>query len=132
MFGISWGEFLVIIIVAVAVIPARDWPAVARATARLVKFMRNLVWQISDATETIREQIDLERPIDEISRKTLAGVRSAFSSPINHAERGDSTIQEVKKKKVKINRAVIPAARRGRERRNPGKVDRRGKAATSN
>ena len=106
MFGISWGEFLVIVIVAVAVIPVKDWPAVARAIARLVKFIRNLIWQISDATETIREQIDLERPIDEISRKTLAGVRSAFSSPINHADKKDSEKNKLQnKKKTKVTKS---------------------------
>ena len=81
MFGISMAEFLLILVVAIAVIPAKDWPTVARAAARTVKFIRDLIWKISDSAEKIREQIDLEKPIDELSKKTMDDVMDAFSSP---------------------------------------------------
>ena len=48
MFGISWTEFLVILLVAVCVVPARYWPDVARFFARAVKYIRNLIWKITD------------------------------------------------------------------------------------
>ena len=51
MFGISWAEFLVILLVGILVIPARMWPDVAKFLARLVGFIRNIVWKISDASE---------------------------------------------------------------------------------
>ena len=86
MFGISSAEFLIILIVAIAVIPAKNWPDVARALARMVKFVRDLVWKISDSAEKIREQIDLEKPIDELSRQTMDDVMSAFSSAIPKKE----------------------------------------------
>ena len=82
MLGISGAEFLVILVIAVAVIPAKNWPEVARFLARAVKFIRDLIWKISDSADNIREQIDLEKPIDELSRQTMDDVMSAFSSPV--------------------------------------------------
>lgn len=82
MFGISWAEFLVILLVAVVVIPARMWPDVARALARMIKFVRNILWRITDAGEQIKQQIDLEKPIDDLIRTTTDDVLAQFSSPI--------------------------------------------------
>jgi Sec-independent protein translocase protein TatA len=82
MFGISGAEFLVILIVAIAVIPAKDWPSVARALAGLVKAVRQIIWKITDATEQIKEQVERELPIDEIVRKTTDDVASAFAAPV--------------------------------------------------
>jgi len=81
MFGISFAEFFVILLVSVIVIPARHWPDVARAIARAVKFVRAIIWKITDASEQIREQIDLERPIDELVRTTTDDVLAQISSP---------------------------------------------------
>lgn len=79
MFGISWAEFIVILLVAILVVPARYWPDVARAIARLVKFIRGIVWKISDASEKIKEQIELEEPINDIVNTTTKDVLNAFS-----------------------------------------------------
>jgi len=81
MFGISTGEFLIILVVAIAVIPAKNWPDVARAVARAVKFVRELVWKITDAAEEIKEQIELEQPIAELTQKTMDDVMDAFTLP---------------------------------------------------
>lgn len=82
MFGISWAELFVIILVAVVVIPARNWPDVARFLARSVNFIRAAVWKITDASEHLKEQVDLQRPIDEIIRTTTDEVLDGFSQPI--------------------------------------------------
>ncbi len=82
MFGISWAEFLVIILVAVLVIPSRYWPDVARFLARIVTFIRKLVWKITDASEQIKENVDLEKPIDELIHTTTNDILSDFSSPV--------------------------------------------------
>lgn len=79
MFGISWSEFLVIFLVAVVVIPARHWPDVARFLARAVNFVRAALWRITDASEKIKEQIDLERPIEEIIRTTTDDILDTVS-----------------------------------------------------
>ena len=79
MFGISWAEFIVILLVAVLVIPARYWPDVARWLARVVKFIRGIVWKITDAGEKIKEQIELEEPINEIMNQTTRDVLDSFS-----------------------------------------------------
>ena len=85
MFGISLAEFLVIIVVAVLVIPARMWPDVARILARIIKFVRGLVWKITDASEKIKEQIDLEKPIDDLIKTTTDDILSDFSVPRKRA-----------------------------------------------
>lgn len=79
MFGISWAEFLVIFLIAVLVIPPRHWPDVARFLARMVKYIRALIWKITDASEQIREQIDMERPIDDLIRTTTDDVLAQIS-----------------------------------------------------
>ena len=66
MFGISWAEFLVILLVAILVVPVKYWPDVARWLARVVSYIRKIVWKITDASEQIKNQIDLEKPIDDI------------------------------------------------------------------
>ena len=79
MFGISWAEFIVILLVAVLVIPARYWPDVARALARAVKFIRAIVWKITDASEKIKEQIELEQPITDIVNTTTRDMLDTIS-----------------------------------------------------
>ena len=79
MFGISWAEFIVILLVAILVIPARYWPDVARALARAVKFIRGVVWKITDASEKIKEQIELEQPITDIVNTTTKDVLDTIS-----------------------------------------------------
>lgn len=82
MFGISWAEFLVILLVAVLVIPARMWPDVARFLAGAVTFVRKIIWKITDASEQIRQQIDLEKPIDDLIRTTTSDVLDGISEPL--------------------------------------------------
>ena len=79
MFGISWAEFIVILLVAVLVIPARYWPDVARALARAVKFIRGVIWKITDASEKIKEQIEMEQPITDIVNTTTRDMLDTIS-----------------------------------------------------
>jgi Sec-independent protein translocase protein TatA len=81
MFGISAAELFVILLVAILVIPAKNWPDVAKFLASLVKFMRNLIWKISDAGEQIKEQIELERPITEMIQSATGNVMEGLSMP---------------------------------------------------
>ena len=82
MFGISWAEFFVIIVVAVLVIPSRLWPDVARFLARIVKAVRQIIWRITDVSENIKQQIDLEKPIDELIQTTTNDVLETFSDAL--------------------------------------------------
>jgi len=66
MFGISWTEFLVIVLIAICVIPAKYWPDVARWLGKIVKFIRNLIWKITDYSEQIQHRLDIEKPINDI------------------------------------------------------------------
>jgi Sec-independent protein translocase protein TatA len=79
MFGISWAEFFVVLLVGVLVIPARCWPDVARFLARLIKFVREFIWKITDATENIKNQIELEKPIDDLIKTTTDEMLDSFS-----------------------------------------------------
>ena len=81
MFGISLAEFCVVIVVAILVIPARMWPDVARFIARVVKFIRGIIWKITDATEKIKSQIDLEKPIDDLIQTTTDDILADFTTP---------------------------------------------------
>ena len=82
MFGISGAEFLVILLIAVLVIPVRHWGDVAKFLAKCVKFIRNLIWKISDASEKIKDQIDLEKPIDDLIKNTTNDVWASFSDAL--------------------------------------------------
>lgn len=82
MFGISGAELVVIILVAIVVLPARMWPDVARFIARVVKFVRAIVWRITDASEQIKDTIELQQPIDDLIRTTTDDVLAEISSPI--------------------------------------------------
>ncbi len=77
MFGISWTEFLVIILVAICVVPVKDWPNVARFFGRVFKWIRNLVWKITDVSEQIQQRIDLEKPIDDLIENATNDMFSA-------------------------------------------------------
>ena len=88
MFGISWAELFVILLVAVLVIPARMWPDVASFLARLVKFVRSIIWRVTDASEKIKEQIEREAPIDDLIKTTTDDILSEFSKPIKESKRG--------------------------------------------
>lgn len=87
MFGISGAEFLVIILVAIVILPARMWPDVARILARAVKFIRAIVWRITDASEQIKENIELEKPIDDLIKTTTDDMLAEFSTPIKKTKR---------------------------------------------
>jgi len=66
MFGISWTEFLVILLVAICVVPAKYWPDVARFFARAFKYVREIVWKLSDFSEQVQHRIELEKPINDL------------------------------------------------------------------
>ena len=79
MFGISWTEFLVIILVAICIVPAKYWPDVMKFLARVFKYIRNLIWKISDFSENLQQRIDLEKPIDDLLENATKDI---FSEPI--------------------------------------------------
>ena len=74
MLGISWTEFLVILLVAVCIVPAKYWPDVAKFLARVFKYIRNIVWKITDFSENLQQRIDLEKPIDDLIENATKNV----------------------------------------------------------
>jgi len=66
MLGISWTEFLVIVLVAICMVPVKNWPDVARFFGRVFKWIRQIIWRITDVSEQIQQRIDLEKPIDDL------------------------------------------------------------------
>ena len=93
MFGISWTEFLVVLLVAICIVPAKNWPDVARFMGRAFKYIRNLVWKISDISEQIQQRIDLEKPIDDLIANA--------SSEVFHKEKKKPVKKKTKSKKTK-------------------------------
>lgn len=92
-------EFFVIFVVAVLVIPVRMWPDVARFLAKLVNEIRRFMWKITDVSESLKQQIDLEKPIDELIRTTTDDVLNEISVklPINAKKRKTNTKKKVSK-----------------------------------
>ena len=107
MFGISWSEFLVILLVGVLVIPARMWPDVAKFLAKLITFVRIIIWKITDASEQIKQQIDLEKPIDDLIQTTTADMLNSISEPLKK--------QKLTGKKSKKS-STVKAIRRGKRK----------------
>lgn len=99
MFGISWSEFFVIILVAVLVIPSRMWPDVARFLARIVNAVRQIIWRITDVSENIKQQIDLEKPIDDLVRSTTDDMLNEFSSVLSVKKKNKKTTAKKKASK---------------------------------
>ena len=79
MFGISWTEFLVILLVAICIVPAKYWPDVMKFFARVFKYVRNIVWKITDFSENLQQRIDLEKPIDDLLENAT---NDMFGEPI--------------------------------------------------
>lgn len=91
MFGISATEFLVILLVAICVVPAKYWPDVMRFFARVFKYLRNIVWKITDFSNEIQERIELEKPIDDLIQNAT---NDMFAKPIKKKK----VIKRVRKK----------------------------------
>ncbi len=99
MFGISWAEFFVVVLVAVLVIPARMWPDVMRFVARVINMVRRIIWKITDASENIKQQIDLEAPIDDLIRATTEDVLDGISTQLSRKKTPKKT--QTKKRRAK-------------------------------
>jgi Sec-independent protein translocase protein TatA len=93
MFGISFAEFVVIVVVMVLVIPSDKWPDVARFLAKIVKFIRGIIWKISDVSEKIKTQIDLEKPIDDLIHTTTDDILADFASPRKQPKKTPKTLK---------------------------------------
>lgn len=68
-------------------LPARMWPDVARFLARAVNVVRRVIWKITDAAEEMKQQIDLEKPIDDLIKSTTKDVLADFSEPIKQIKK---------------------------------------------
>ena len=99
MFGISWAEFFVILLCGVLVVPVRLWPDVARFLARTVNAVRQLLWKITDVSENLKQQIDLEKPIDDLIQNTTNDVLDAFSDAIPKKQKIPKTVRKGRIKK---------------------------------
>jgi len=88
MLGISWTEFLVILLVAICVVPAKYWPDVARFLGRVFKYIRNIVWKVTDFSENLQQRIELEKPIDDLLQNAANDV---FGETVNKNPRKKRT-----------------------------------------
>lgn len=76
-----------ILLVGVLVIPSRMWPDVAKFLANAITFVRRLIWKITDASEQIKQQIDLEKPIDDIIKSTTTDMLDGISEPLKNIKK---------------------------------------------
>lgn len=91
MFGISATEFLIILLVTICVVPGKYWPDVIRFFARGFKYIRNIIWKISDFSNELQERIELEKPIDDLIQNAT---NNMFAKPIKKKK----IIKRVRKK----------------------------------
>ena len=72
---------------------------VAFVVYSVVKFVRGIIWKITDASENIKNQIELEKPIDEMVARSANEILDSFSDvlPQNKKSR-KSSVQNGKKK----------------------------------
>lgn len=76
------------------------WPDVARFLARAVAFVRRMIWKLTDASDQIRRQIDLEKPIDDLIRTTTSDMLDGISEPLRkNQSRKDNTVHRRPSKK---------------------------------
>ena len=94
MFGISTAEYFVILLVAVLVVPVRLWPDVARFLARAVNLVRRALWKITDVSENIKQQIELEKPIDDLIQNTTNDMLDSFSDVIPKKQKKPKTVRK--------------------------------------
>ncbi len=94
MFGISTAEFFVILLVAVLVVPVRLWPDVAQFLARAVNVVRRALWKITDVSENIKQQIELEKPIDDLIQNTTNDVLESFSDVIPKKQKKPKNVRK--------------------------------------
>jgi Sec-independent protein translocase protein TatA len=81
MFNISGMEFLVIVVVAIAVVPAKNWPDVARAFGKLVGYIRRVSGKIQDGINELESELSKDLPVDGLSQKTMDDMIETFSTP---------------------------------------------------
>lgn len=94
MFGISTAEFFVILLVAVLVVPVRLWPDVAQFLARVVNVVRRALWKITDVSENIKQQIELEKPIDDLIQNTTNDMLDSFSDVIPKKQKKPKNVRK--------------------------------------
>jgi Sec-independent protein translocase protein TatA len=82
MFGISGFEFLVILIVAIAVVPAERWPAVAGFIGKVIRSVRRMFDKVQDGVNNLENEISKDLPIDNLSQKTMDDMIATFAAPI--------------------------------------------------
>ena len=71
-----------ILIIAIAVVPAKDWPDVLRFFGKLARYVRNIVWEIQDGLDNMENEIAKDLPVDELTQKTMSDMIETFSTPI--------------------------------------------------
>jgi Sec-independent protein translocase protein TatA len=82
MLGISGMELLVILIVAIAVVPANRWPDVARWFGKIVRYIRNIIGKIQDGINDLENEIAKDAPIDNLTRKTMDDMIGTFATEL--------------------------------------------------
>ncbi|MDR1071668.1 MAG: twin-arginine translocase TatA/TatE family subunit [Rickettsiales bacterium] len=82
MLGVSGTEFLVILIVAIAVVPANRWPEVARWLGKLVRYARNVIGKVQDGINDLEDEIAKDAPIDNLTRKTMDDMIGTFATEL--------------------------------------------------
>ncbi|MDR2269036.1 MAG: hypothetical protein LBD94_02520 [Rickettsiales bacterium] len=82
MFGISGAEFLIVLIIAIAVVPAKNWPDVARMVGKFVRYVKNIIGKLQDGIDNFENEVAKDLPLDNLSQKTMDDMIETFSTPV--------------------------------------------------
>ncbi len=104
MFGISSVELLIILVVAMIVIPAKNWPDVFKFFAKLIRMIRGFVYQIQDKVSEWETEIDKHNPIDDLTKNTFNDMMDTFAEPVKKPAKSLKIIKT--KKPVKKSRTT--------------------------
>ena len=70
MFGISLYELFVIFFIFIIFIPVKNWSDIIRFFAKIIIFIKDLFNNLIQATDSLKERIDIEKPIDDLLQNT--------------------------------------------------------------
>lgn len=70
MFGISIYELFIIFFVFIIFIPVKNWADVIKFFAKITLVIKDIFNSLIQATDNLRERIEIEKPIDDLLQNT--------------------------------------------------------------
>jgi len=111
MFNMGMGELMLVLLIAFVVVGPKDLPKVAKAIARFIRYVKELVAQFQEETGLDEVMKDLKATGEDVKatlkeadlRKEMTGVEKDLKADLNQVEKEvKETFGELKKIKEDI------------------------------